>query len=267
MSAGRSVFSKRGLTTLAAIKGLTEAKLTQELTQVARGLNLGRAVGRHWVLNAAEIETLTAYAQRAMGWDPEVALDGDERSDSPVSNEKLGGRKAYHRMVMIREWGDADPGARIVPVDALDNVAFDSVLMIENASVMFHFPRLVVAWPDGLGRPLVLYRGDQQFSTKWPARWLKTHDKPVDAVPDLDPAGLAIAAKYPRLRHLVLPAEEDLPRKARINHERYLTQIAASGRACPAPGHAQMSRWWDYVLRTESAIPQEFWLTLGRRNT
>ena len=261
MPSGRSVFSKRGLTSLAAIQGRPEAALTKELTEVAQGLNLGRAIGRQWVLSATEIETLTAYAKRVMGWDPQSDLDGDDRTDSPVTDEKLGGRKAYHRMVMIREWGDARPGARIVPLDALADLSFDSVLLVENAAVMLHFPRLNVQWPDGLGHPLVLYRGDKQFSPKWPAKWLKTHDKPVDTVPDLDPAGLVIAAKYPRLRHLILPAEDELPRTARINHERFLGQIAELGRACPAPKHAQISRWWGYLLRTESAIPQESWLT------
>lgn len=254
------LFNERSLKSLKAIQGQPEARLRPELAGIAKGLNLGRVRGQHRIVCAEEIETLIAFAKKQTNWDFETEIRAGDRTDAATDNEKLGGRAAYDRMVMVRHWRDSGVSARIISVDALDRLEFNSVLMIENAAVMFHFHRLAVKWPAQISNPLILFRGDKQFSPKWVSGWLKVDARPVDAVPDLDPEGLAIAARYPRLRHLIVPGEGDLPARAQINHNRFLRQIARTGRECPRPDHPDISFWWRYLVKRESAIPQEAWL-------
>lgn len=259
----RPLFNRRHLKCIANLQGLDGALLPPDLAKIARGLGIGRRTGLRWSVNAKDIGRLTKLAQMHTGWDLITALDGTSRHDAPLDDEKAGGRRAYDGVLLVRAWRSTHPGSHAVHIDDLPR-DFDSLLMVENASLMFHFTRLKLDWPDDWGNPLAVYRGDRQFSPAAVTRLIESTTCPIDALPDLDLEGLRIAARWPRLRHVITPAEADLPTRSRVNHQRHLTQLAKGGGTCPRPDHAQIARWWAYLMRCESAIPQESWLSLGK---
>lgn len=100
---------------------------------------------------------------------------------------------------------DLPPGAYLtLTVAQAANITADVILVVENKETFRYLNEC--SWIDRSGqRTLVVFRGDGETSAGDVVKLLNVRTEPVWAFMDYDPAGLGMAARFPRLEKLLLP--------------------------------------------------------------
>jgi hypothetical protein len=133
------------------------------------------------------------------------------------------------------------------------------LLVVENLECLKQIERY--RW---LGLPpatLAVWRGGPLFAETAVQALLNRSTLPVWCWLDFDPAGLAIAARLPRLERVIVPDEgvvRTLTEERRQGlHDRYLQQLPGSQRAIAESTNDEIRSAWALMKKKGLALPQE----------
>lgn len=143
---------------------------------------------------------------------------------------------------------------------ALTEVGHECIVVVENWEAFERIDDLDVDMSRAGKNPLVLWRGGAKAYTVGAAARFLTHSViPVWSAPDYDPAGLAIAARLPRLQGVLAPLESKLGQllKASKLRERYFQQIDGALTTLEQTDNPDVRRLWELVKASRTAVPQE----------
>lgn len=210
-------------------------------------------------------------------------LSGLDRAEvlAFVPNEKMGNRPVKQGRVCVKALGNApvqlEQGPLWFPRGSHLDINCDelarlhrhrSVLVVENWETFEQLHDYRLTLTPTLSDPLAIYRGDETHGQAVAFnRFLAITACPVMSFPDLDPAGLLIAAAYPRLTGVLAPAPAALdavlrsPEGRRDLFQRQVEHARPVLQALPAEHPCRCL--WGLVLETRSAVTQERWKTLG----
>lgn len=134
----------------------------------------------------------------------------------------------------------------------------DYLLLVENWT-NFEKTHVTPLLSEITGNPLVLYRGDFVYGTKYSALLLKALGKPVVAFVDYDPAGLLIASALPGFQEMLCPPEQDLHSLLAncTNKGRFIRQKSENIGELQSLKHPQLKGLWATFDRYGVALPQE----------
>lgn len=155
------------------------------------------------------------------------------------------------------------PGYLVVDKNEAVSIEADGVLVVENLETFrqIHRYRWIFATEMARLRIVVIYRGDDVFRCDVVNEVLRERKDPVWSFPDLDPAGLGLASRLPRLCGVVLPwrqwsTVEEMVRARRMSDlfEDQQPQWGATLHAC---GHPEIQKAWELVNRLGMGLNQE----------
>lgn len=186
--------------------------------------------GKHLLLSEQDYQTLEWIIRQYIA--PSIELDqllkpnAKERIQTSAifNDDKAGAAKAGEEWLLVRSiLGPLKLKQAIVnnPVSAicvmdketLVNHQHQALLVVENKALMksIHQAKL----PEEVIRmdPLVVYRGDEYFSTRTSLDFIKNQlkehpEKPLYLFTDFDPKGLVIAMAYPSIKGFIVPTQE-----------------------------------------------------------
>ena len=216
-----------------------------------------------------------------------VAASGMSRSDklgAGVPFEKTGGNavkvgrvslkalagqglQLNSKILELPDGGHLDVNWRtIAPV-----IGHDSILVVENYEVFDQIHRMSIDLPGDCASPLVIYRGDRLESRQDNVNaFLSALRIPVLACVDLDPQGLLIAYRLPRLCGVVAPSQAVLdallssPQTGRW--DLYSAQLGSASAVLDAvPEDSAVRPLWEMLKKYRSAIVQERWISARER--
>lgn len=147
--------------------------------------------------------------------------------------------------------------------DSLETCRHETVLMVENLETFMLLDHVMFPLCGEGENPLVIWRGGvtAQGAVRAAARAVSVlaATRPVDSFPDLDPAGLGISARYPALRSIRLPAEDDVRSLFREGEDRegYAEQLDQEKDFLDACRHPDVQRWWRFLKDVRIRFPQE----------
>ena len=187
--------------------GSTRTRLNKTWQRLHEDEGIGRIIGNEIAFEPREMERLQRKVKRDTGLDPLVADLSGERMDiaETSSDEKLSSKRVFENLITVASrgaipliTGDAmtPPGSMLyVSIDAVDLSRLDSVVVIENGSVIRHWDR--ISLPSECAAPLFVYRGHgrdasivKAFTQNAVAAGVMTC-----AFFDFDPAGLQMATQ------------------------------------------------------------------------
>lgn len=153
------------------------------------------------------------------------------------------------------------PGIAFMAVDTADALAIEAkcLLVVENLECLKRIQRY--KWLDLPQATLAVWRGGPLFSEKAVHTLLEQSAMPVWCWLDFDPAGLAIAARLPRLERVLVPNAEAIVELSQARrqglHDRYLAQLSGSQRTIAECRNDEVLRAWELMKKIGMAIPQE----------
>lgn len=245
------------------------------LTAFCRDHGLGELIKTKYQLSEADFKAIGTYLRNTESIDPDTPVDTwDSLSRHEAlafsDNEKMTLANVKVERVAVKALGGRplliqDQELRLPNGSHLDirwtevgPVGHDRILVVENwenFEKVHNTPLL-----DTLtGNPLVLYRGDLDYSAKDSLALIHALGLPVLAFVDIDPMGLVIASSLPGLESMVLPEEEvleDLLHRSTLA-ERFIRQKSNLMNALNHLEHAQLRHLWSLMDRYGRAVPQE----------
>jgi len=144
-------------------------------------------------------------------------------------------------------------------------IGHDALLVIENLQTFDDIHSVGMDVMDSLPArdPLVIYRGDTQGGARADTihALIESTILPVYAFVDYDPAGLVIAAGFPRLEKVLAPSLQDLGTLIQTHGiaKRYLEQVAATSHALQQlKEDSRIGPLWEVIHTVGKGLPQEF---------
>jgi hypothetical protein len=154
-----------------------------------------------------------------------------------------------------------------IAVTDINEVGHDCVVVVENYRCFNRLPDLQFALPSRYAKPLVLYRGDNQYSEQVVRRWLAKVALPVLVMADIDPQGLVIAQSFSQAVGLLAPSlaaiKNLLQDRQKANPKLYHQQLASCQRALGASPHVIIQQLWALLQTYQAGVVQEHWLLPG----
>lgn len=147
----------------------------------------------------------------------------------------------------------------ILRVDDVLSIRCDRILVVENLETFKYLGRY--GWIDYGGlATLAIFRGDNAFNLADASKAIAARSEPVLAFTDFDPAGLAIAARLPRLAGLVLPELDWLAEVTRQKRrtDLYHSQIGQFDATLDAARHPDIVRAAALLRDLRSGYSQEW---------
>lgn len=149
----------------------------------------------------------------------------------------------------------------------------DSVMLVENYENFNLIHKARFCLPSQYASPLVIYRGDKdESSNNTVMHFLKNVDLPVLAYVDIDPAGLVIASKLPRLQGIVAPNLEDLEKllsstaSKRLDlYDKQYGPYSAFLEKLPPTDPAR--KLWEIIKKYRAGLVQERFITMNIEST
>ncbi|MDI1279513.1 hypothetical protein, partial [Methylobacter sp.] len=149
----------------------------------------------------------------------------------------------------------------------ITGTAHNCILLIENYRCFDRLENMQLNLPARYADPLVLYRGDNDYSEKTVRQLLAQLNLPVLAMSDLDPQGLSIAQSFPHIVGLIAPCLADLEAlledKQKANPKLYDKQLAGCQNTLSTSPHALIRLLWGMMKKHQAGIVQEYWLQAG----
>ncbi|MDD2768997.1 MAG: hypothetical protein PHT19_09690 [Methylococcus sp.] len=147
-------------------------------------------------------------------------------------------------------------------IEAIESLDHDTIIVIENYECFDRLEDLRWNLGERYAHALVLYRGDPQTSgARAVNEFLRSQERPVLAMVDLDPAGLLIAQSLPLVQGLVAPdfrCLESLFEQG--NPDLYHRQRPRAESAILNSPHAVIRGFWELMERHQKGLVQERWL-------
>lgn len=189
-------------------------------------------------------------------------------------NEKWGGRAVSVRRLALK----ALPGKRLclngqalalpirshldAAVEAIESLEHEAIIVIENYECFDRLEDLRWNLYERYANALVLYRGDPQTSgARAVNEFLRSQERPVLAMVDLDPAGLLIAQSLPLVQGVVAPDFKCLESLfEQGNPGLYHRQRPMAESAILNSPHAVIRGFWELIERHQKGLVQERWL-------
>jgi len=198
---------------------------------------------------------------------------GAQRADAATFgglSEKTGTRAPHEDSVALRAIGactfngqpfGGPPGAYLVmTVQEAQGIECDVLCVVENLETFRCLDDY--GWVDAKGRRvLVVYRGDNRFSSADAVRLIMARKEPLWAMVDFDPAGLGIAATLPqqRLERLLWPEAEWLRASANSDQGRALfaQQVGQWSKVLDGVQSATITDAWGLLKTLGAGVTQE----------
>ncbi|MGZ8982990.1 MAG: DUF7281 domain-containing protein [Methylotenera sp.] len=258
--------------------------VTISLTQFINNYSVGRVIGKSAYFNESEKKKISELLI-AKGF----SLENLDISKMPrterllhTPNEKSGGGAVKRDRISIKHLNGksieiAGEQSIRLPAEAhldmnwrslKDGCRNDSILLVENYVNFNLIHQANFDFPAKYTSPLVLYRGDQAESRNdIVMQFLQSSELPVLAYVDIDPAGLAIASKLPRLGGIVSPdmgnlekllsssfKRQDLYDKQCSQYSSYLDSLIPSNPS---------RQLWEVVKKYRAGVVQERFLSMN----
>jgi hypothetical protein len=189
-------------------------------------------------------------------------------------NEKWGGRAvSAHRLAL-----KALPGKRLhfngqalalsirshldAAIEVIESLDHDTIIVIENYECFDRLEELRWNLGERYANALVLYRGDPQTSgARAVNEFVRSQERPVLAMVDIDPAGLLIAQALPLVQGVIAPDFKCLESLfEQGNPGLYHRQRPMAGSAILNSPHAVIREFWELIERHQKGLVQERWL-------
>jgi len=137
-------------------------------------------------------------------------------------------------------------------------ISAQRLLVVENLETFRLLERY--RWIDHQGLTvLAIYRGDQHLRLDEAAAVVAQRHEPTWMFADFDPAGLAMAARLPRLERVVLPDTAwlaDTTRKCR-RHDLFASQFEQYGPTLERDANPLIRPLWQLMKDLKLGLPQE----------
>lgn len=263
-------------------RGAQSTTLNATARRLPDDLGIGRIQGKTLYLserNHQEMRELLLARGYSATPVPLEEMSRSDRLAAATPNEKAGGGAVKTGRISLK----ALPGktlniaGRMLPLPdgchvdidwnrISDAIEHDAIILVENYEVFDQVHRLHLALPPAYANALVLYRGDRTESRQDNVKaFLSASSLPVIAFPDMDPMGLQIAGKCPRLAGIIAPEQTELervlssPSTARLDLFRdQLPGVAGFLRSVPSA--SPVSSLWGLLQKHRSGAVQERWL-------
>jgi|WetSurSiteA1Bulk_404760.scaffolds.fasta_scaffold01526_5 hypothetical protein len=132
--------------------------------------------------------------------------------------------------------------------------------------ILVQLAQLQIQLDARFSHPLVVYRGDKDYRADTCLQLLQQLKRPVLAMTDLDPAGLAIAQALPYVVALVAPklsvVETFFLSQKMANPNLYTQQLAQYRAVLDGSEYATIRAFWQLLNRYQAGIVQEHWLNV-----
>lgn len=191
-----------------------DSKLWQE---ICHDINIGQVRGKDIHFTHKDLNTLETYGDGLFGYSIlELNLDAMDRMDSSehTSEDKWSKGGVFEVMLpMARSHllplpvkGDSNfitpPGVVVsLQLNMIDTTKIDSILIIENGTLMTHWDELVPLLPSEFQHSLIIYRGHGQNQNMLVSLINSLpKDTPVGVFYDFDAAGYDMALKLAEIR-------------------------------------------------------------------
>jgi hypothetical protein len=258
------------------LQALKVAKSTETQFPANRSLKdlsergLGQIVGKHYRIDRPTRKALREWLQNeGVDWcASESAFHGDRIDVAlSVTNEKVASAPLPTTRLLIaamsrgvRANGEDLPffrGAFVsVPIDTIQQVEARYLLLVENKPAFESLCRVCGDYDtDGM---LAVYRGDPQtpYGQRWASGISQSHNIPLAAYMDFDPAGLSMGISSGASR-LLLPLPDELPDLKGSAHD-FRNQHIDWERLRNGGGKTEVIRpWVEYLGLRKAGFTQE----------
>ena len=247
---------------------------------------IGTRRGRSVFVSPKDREEMRAWlAAKGYATSP-TALDGKARSErlALTTNEKAGGAAVKNCRISVKALagqplllGDERlflPARCHLDADwrqLIGKIGHRSLMLVENYENFDRIEETAFDFGEFDASPLLIYRGDPHESRLDNVlQFLAQVDLPVLAFMDIDPAGIATAAKLPRLAGMLAPEATILePLLAAAQSGRrdlFQAQYAVHGQQLDDLGSEHPGAMlWLLLVKHRSAVVQERWIGSGTR--
>ncbi|MGR9014838.1 MAG: DUF7281 domain-containing protein [Gammaproteobacteria bacterium] len=244
--------------------------------------NIGQIRGNKLNLSRQDKDDLVAVVKSEEGIDLEKISVADfpamnrEQALGFALDEKLAGQAVKkHRLAIKTLPGMAlkinglscrlpGCGHLDLALSELSAAGHNAILLIENYRCFDRLENMRLNLPDQYTDPLVLYRGDNDYSEKTVRQLLAQLDLPLLAMVDIDPKGLCIAQSFPNVIGLIAPClaelEASLKDRNKANPKLYEQQLAGCQNALSNSPFALIRQLWEMMRNYQTGIVQEHWL-------
>lgn len=254
------------------------------LVDFVTDIGIGSVQGKSVIFTPGQKERIRAWLV-ADGIDPSTAPDawkGISRSaaldvgpDEKWARMPVRQNRVAIKTLLGQPMNVSDNALYLPPGSNLDfdlrdahTLRHDAVIVVENWEAFERVDELKFDLDPAGQNPLVVWRGGgAAWSVGAAARFVQAFARPVWSAPDYDPAGLAIAARLPRLAGILAPPDDVLKALLKESklHTRFLDQLHGATPALESATHADVKRLWSIVKASRSALPQERVLPPGTR--
>jgi len=191
-----------------------------------------------------DLEQISVADFAAMNREAALAFALDEKiAGQSVKKDRLAIKALTGRALKINGLSYSLPGSGYLDMALADitGTAHNCILLIENYRCFDRLENMQLNLPARYADPLVLYRGDNDYSEKTVRQLLAQLNLPVLAMADLDPQGLSIAQSFPHIVGLIAPCLADLEAlledKQKANPKLYDKQLAGCQNALSTSPH------------------------------
>lgn len=259
--------------------------LNQSWTYLHRQYNIGQTQGNKLKVTQQDKDDLIAVVKHETGVDlgqvsvADFAAMHREAALSFALDEKIAGQSVKKgrlaikaligRALKINGLSYSLPAFGYLDMALADitGTAHNCVLLIENYRCFDRLENMQLNLPDQYADPLVLYRGDNDYSEKTVRQLLVQLNLPVLAMADIDPQGLSITQSFPNIVGLIAPSLVDLEAllqdKQKANPKLYDKQLAGCQNTLSSSPYALIRSLWEMMKRHQAGIVQEYWLQAG----
>ncbi len=234
-------------------------------------LGFGRIAGRRWLLSDDDRLRIAAYLKEVERIDPATSPGAWQRVDRIDAarlgaNEKLAGQKPREGRVAVRA-----PKGLLIGGKRLDlpNGAFldlrvskdlyfghGTVIVVENFEAFIHYEE--AAHVHGYNDPLLVYRGDLINPPSAVTALLRRCTGMVILMwPDLDPAGIKIAAALSVCAGVIAPADPHAALASAGRADLFLAQQREFSSLAAKPGNGEWLDLFDAMLTHRAGLDQE----------
>ncbi|MBL6986320.1 MAG: hypothetical protein ISR72_04600, partial [Methylobacter sp.] len=231
--------------------------------------NIGQTQGNKLNLIKKDKDELLAIVKGELGIDLELTTLADfadmnrEQALGFALDEKIAGQAVKKHRVAIKTL----PGTALkinglscslpgcghfdLALSDLSATGHNVILLVENYRCFDRLEKMRLNLPDQYADPLVLYRGDNDYSEKTVRQLLAQLDLPVLAMVDIDPKGLSIAQSFPNVIGLIAPClaelEVSLRDRGKANPKLYQQQLAGCRNALSNSPFTLIRQLWDML--------------------
>jgi len=257
--------------------------LNQTWQAIHQDYNIGLTLGNKLQLSAVDKAELSFLVKQQTGIDLQAQAISDfanlhrEQALALAIDEKLAGLAAKrNRLALKATTGKAltinqqqyqlpDSGFLDLALETVFSVEHDCVIVVENFRCFDGFAKINLQLTAAFENPLVLYRGDNQFSEKTMRQLLAQLKLPVLAMPDIDLQGLVIAQSLPYVAGLLAPTFNELAQLLADpligNRNLYAQQLAGCQQKLANSASPAIQQLWRLLNAQQACIVQEYWLS------